>query len=150
MVGGGLVVCCVMLLLVGCSGTGKLSSDPAMNTFLEEVRSVVEGHDWPGVLEVVDRENYETQVRGMGIGEPQYVAELLGLHMVDNSIRRGERVEWSDLERIDDVMFDRMRSTGDWWEVEGSVRLDDGTRLHLNLMVMQDREGRYWLTGGVG
>lgn len=98
---------------------------------------------------MADPAHYRTQVVEHGMAEPQYVAELFGLHRVDNNIKRGERVEWSDLERIDSVELERISTTAGALRLVGTVTLRDGSTLQLRARVARD-EGRYVLTGGVG
>ena len=83
------------------------------------------------------------------MGEPQYVAELFGLHRVDNNIKRGDTVTWSDLERIESVSLQQIERTGDRYRLRGHVRLTGGATLELLAQILEQR-GRYCLTGGVG
>lgn len=83
------------------------------------------------------------------MSEPQYIAELFGLHHVGNTIKRGPRVEWSDLERIESAELERISTTGGSPRLTGTVTLRDGSTLELRARV-ERQEGRYVLTGGVG
>ncbi len=98
---------------------------------------------------MADTSHYRTQVIELGLGEPQYVAELFGLHRVDNDIKRGEVVQWSDLERIESVRMRELTPINGQYRLEGSVILEDGSDLELQSLIGRS-EDRYVLTGGVG
>lgn len=139
--------------LAGCASQGqqiRLSEDERLNGFLEDVRSAVEDRAWQDLLDAAEEEHHRAQVTEMGMSEPQYVAELLGLHMVDNDIGGGEPIEWEHLERIEALRFEDLESTSPTeWVAHGSIVLDDGRRLDVEATIVQ-REGRYRLGGGVG
>lgn len=140
------------LIATGCAaapGSPPLTPDPELNTFVREVERHLEAHAWQEVLAAADPDHRRTQVVEGGMGEAQYVAELFGLHRVDNNIKRGERVEWADLERIRSVRLGSLDPEGPPHALRGTVELRDGSTLRLRALVDR-RDGRYVLTGGVG
>lgn len=56
-------------------------------------------------------EHKDTQVDGMGMGYPQYVAELLDLHTVGNSIKTSEVLSAEDMDRIREIDFSKTLAT---------------------------------------
>lgn len=145
----------LLLLLLGtaCRSSPEppppLSDRPELNAFAREVEAAIERHAWRDVIAAASPEHYRTQVTEHGMPEAQYVAELFGLHRVDNSIKRGQRVEWSDLERVEDVELERITTIGPDRQLVGTVTLRDGTTLELRAQITRE-EGEYVLTGGVG
>ncbi len=146
----------VLLLLVGATSgcaprlrSPAFADTPELNAFAREIERSLEAHDWPSLLAAADPDHYRIQAVEGGMGEPQYVAELFGLHRVDNNIKRGDTVTWSDLERIESVTLQQVQPTGDRYRLRGHVRLTDGATLELLAQILEQR-GRYRLTGGVG
>lgn len=141
------------VLLAGCASERtqiRLSDDDRMNAFLEDVRDDVEEHAWERVLEAADNKHHSVQVLEMGMSEPQYVAELFGLHMVDNNIGGGEPIEWDHLRRINALRFETLEASAPHeWIARGHVELDGGERLDVEAIITQ-REGAYRLSGAVG
>lgn len=147
-----LAVVLLILLHTGCASTPEqppLTGDAELNAFVRAVERDLEGHAWQDVLGVADPDHYRTQVVEHGMPEPQYVAELFGLHRVGNNIERGGRIDWSDLERIRSVELESLSTTGPPHSVAGTVTLADGSTLRLQAQVAQ-MQGRYVLTGAVG
>lgn len=141
-----------LLLLPACRSTPEpppLSEDSALNAFARQVQGDLEAHAWGDLIAAAQESHYRTQVVEHGMSEPQYVAELFGLHRVGNSIERGEEIRWADLERIEAVELTSLSRSGGAATLEGRVRLRDGTTLELRSRVTRE-EGRYVLTGGVG
>ena len=141
------------VLLAGCASQRaqiRLSDDDRMNVFLEDVRDDVEEHAWERVLAAADTAHYRVQVLEMGMSEPQYVAELLGLHMVDNNIGGGEPIEWDHLRRINALRFETLEASAPReWVARGHVELEGGERLDVEAIIRQ-REGDFRLSGAVG
>lgn len=126
-----------------------LSADPELDAFARQVERHLEEHAWQELLAVSDPDHYRVQVVEHGMPEPQYVAELFGLHSVGNSIERGATLAWADLERIGSVELHEMERSGDAHRLTGTVSLDDGGTLELQARIRRT-DGRYVLTGGVG
>lgn len=148
-----LIALLVSFSLAGCASQRqqiRLSEDERLNGFLEDLRAAVENHAWQDLLDAAAEDHHHAQVIEMGMSEPQYVAELLGLHMVENDIGGGEPIEWNHLDRIETLHFDDLESTtpGEW-VARGSVVLDDGRRLDVEAIIVQ-LDGRYRMSGGVG
>lgn len=141
-----------LLAAAGCQPRAagpELSPDPRVNTFIAVIEKSLETHDWAALAELADSAHYHAQVVEHGMAEAQYVAELFGLHDVDNSIKRGETVTWSDLERIEDVTLHEIDRAAERLVVRGHVRLAGGEVLDLRAWVV-DRDGRLRLTSGFG
>jgi len=143
----------VPLLLAGCAPRALdaplVTANPALAQFAAELQERLETHDWPAILAVADPDQYETQVRQMGIGEPQYVAELFGLNTVGNTISDHGRIGWSDLERIQQVRITSLTSLNGDHELVGRVTLDDGSERAIRAQIIRPRE-HFLLTGAVG
>lgn len=142
----------LLILCAACRSTPDpppLTDDPELNAFVRQVAADLEAHDWQEIIGVADPDHYRIQVEEHGMPEPQYVAELLGLHRVGNDIKRGERVEWSDLERIEAVELHSLSRRVTRSTLAGTATLADGSTLSIRASVEQDG-GDYVLTGGVG
>lgn len=142
----------LVVVAAGCRSSPDrtpLSDQPELDAFARQVESQLEAHAWRDLIAAAEPAHYRTQVVEHGMPEPQYVAELFGLHRVDNNIRRGDRVTWSDLERIEAVDLERVDTTGASARLTGTVTLRDGSTLTLRAQVARD-QGEYVLTGGVG
>jgi hypothetical protein len=127
----------------------RLSPDPELNAFVRELEQALETHAWNDVLEDADPTHRRVQVIEHGMPEPQYVAELFGMHRVGNDIRLGSGVTWSDLERIEAVEFHELSPAGDRYDLTGDVRLAGGETLRLHAWIVRV-DGRFRLTGGFG
>lgn len=138
----------VMLVAACATRPAGVTSDPDLALFLRTVERSLERHDWAQIIAMADRNHYQTQVLEHGMSEPQYIAELFGLHSIDNNIRTGDRVSWSDLQRIDSIQLDAV-DDGRLRHLRGSVMLQDGERLELNAMIEESDRG-YVLTAGFG
>lgn len=143
----------LLVLLPSACGSAReapaLTADAELEAFARRVTAELESHDWRAVIDAAQQDHYRTQVVEHGMGEAQYVAELFGLHRVDNTIKRGERVGWSDLERIESVELERISTTGSDPQLVGTVTLRDGITLAFRARVTRE-DGRYVLTGGLG
>lgn len=142
----------LLLLLPGCRSTPEsppLTDEPELAAFARQVEADLEAHAWQDLLAVAQRRHYRTQVEEHGMSEPQYLAELFGLHRVDNDIKRGQRMEWSDLERIESVRLESLSPSGPDRTLRGTVTLRDGTTRRLQARIAREGQ-RYVLTGGVG
>lgn len=148
-----LSTCTLLLLIAGCAsqrGAVRLADDAELNRFLGDVLTSVEQHEWDAVISAADSAHYATQVQEVGIPEPQYVAELFGLHKVGNDIGGGEAIGWSDLNRIASMHLNSLEAVGaKRWSVSGEVQLGDGSRMNIDMLVMR-RGDVYQLTGGLG
>ncbi len=147
------LLCSLLLLLAACASqreTIRLAEDARLNHFLEDVRGNLESHLWEEILATADSAHYAIQVDEMGIPEPQYVAELFGLHRVGNNIGGGDPIQWADLNRIETVHLTSLEvDDPGGWSVRGEALLKDGSRLNVHMMIIP-RGQRFRLTGGVG
>lgn len=142
----------LLLFHTGCASTPEpppLTGDPELNAFAREVERNLEAHAWQNVLAVADPSHYRTQVVEHGMPEPQYVAELFGLHRVGNNFERGEQIEWSDLERIQAVEMESLSAAGGPHALTGTLTLVDGSTLQLRAQITRV-QGRFVLTGALG
>lgn len=142
----------LVLFNTGCASAPEqppLTSDAELNTFVRAVERSLEEHAWQEILAAADPSHYRTQVVEHGMPEPQYVAELFGLHRVDNNIKQGDRIEWSDLERIQSVELNSLSATGPPYALTGTIILADGSTLQLQAQITE-AQGRYVLTGALG
>lgn len=140
-----------LLLASSCATRdgATLTDDPALSSFLERIGTHLENHQWDAVIDQADPDHYRTQVQEVGLSEPQYIAELFGLHSPGNNIETGERPSRADLERIDTVEWTDVERSGDRIRAVGTARLNDGTSMNLQAQIVE-RDGDFRLTGGVG
>lgn len=146
------IVGACVLTAGGCQSRGpvsQLTPDPQLSSFVEKLAHDLEAHAWSEILATADPAHYRVQVTEHGMPEPQYVAELFGLHRVENNIRTGPSVSWSDLERIESVQLHALTQDDDRYTLTGTVRLAGGEMLDLRAWIIQE-QGRFRLTGGVG
>lgn len=127
----------------------QLSPDPQLNAFVLQLERDLEAHAWENILAVADPDHFRAQVTEHGMPEPQYLAELFGLHRVDNDIGRGERITRADLERITEVDLHELARENGRHTLTGQVRLTGGRTLQLRAWIVE-QEGRYRLTGALG
>jgi hypothetical protein len=133
-----------------CRAPGPgLSPDALLNAFVQQLAADLEAHAWRGLMAVGDPEHFRMQVTELGMGEAQYVAELFGLHDVDNDIGRGDRIRWEDLERIERVELHGLDGDGDTHILIGRVHLAGGGTLRLRASVVR-AGGALRLTGASG
>jgi hypothetical protein len=155
-----LLVSLALLALVGCSGArgsgdaiaaieDRLEGRGMLKTFLLDVASELERHDWDAFVGHASPPHRYAQVDDMGMGLPQYAAELLGLHNVGNSIKQGEMVTWHDMDRIARVRFTEVDDDMGVLIIRGEALLHDGTTLKIELWVAT-LGGEHVLTGAVG
>lgn len=138
---------------LAASPAPKVKGDASLQTFLRDVWSDVDARAWDRLLTRSDDEHRATQLDGMGMSPAQYVAELLGLHTVGNSIdAAGDGVTWSDLDALQTLKAAgtiRVPREEGPVTVQGSARTTDGRTLRLELLVIPTTRG-WRLSGGVG
>ncbi|MEX2584523.1 MAG: hypothetical protein WD766_14740 [Gemmatimonadota bacterium] len=147
----------LLLLIAVPAGCALISGEPEeepfraedLEAFTERIRESFAVHEWQALLAAADPEHYRTQVVELGMDEPQYVAELFGLHTVNNTIQEGDTLEWSDLERTESVSLRPASDEGPPYRLIGTVILENGERLEIDATAIRIR-GRFALTGGVG
>ncbi len=148
------------LLAAGCSGPqdggdaiaaieDRLEGREMLRAFLLGVAREVSRHDWEAVTSRASPPHRYAQVDGMGMGLPQYVAELMGLHNVGNSIKRGEIVTWEDMDRLARIRFTEVDEDSGVLIVRGEALLLDGSVLKIEIWVAT-LGGEHVLTGAVG
>lgn len=151
----------LVLLVSGCGPAHQGDSsavsaiDPVLKgrgplrQLLVAVATDVANHDWDGFLGRCSEMHFAAQVEDMGMGRPQYIAEMLGLHMVGNSIKLGEMVQYSDLDRLTGVRFDTVEEAYGVMIIKGQAFLKDEPPLKLEIWV-SNIGGELKLTGALG
>lgn len=111
------------------------------------VKSVDQG-SWLSLTRFADADHKQAQV-GRGMGVPQYVAELLGLHSVGNSLSTGVITD-DDLNRVRDLSFSKAERSGNIVTLTGKATVSEGsgartlrTSIDIDISSMK-------LTGGLG
>jgi len=148
------------ILAAGCSGArgggdaiaalgDRLDGRTTLRTFLLDIAQEVETHDWEALLTRASPPHRYAQVEGMGMGLPQYLAELMGLHMVGNSIKQGDSVTYGDLDRLAKIRFTELDEDLGVLIIRGEAILTDGSFLKIELWVAT-LGGEHVLTGAVG
>jgi hypothetical protein len=127
-------------------------NDYILQDFLERLTAAVERHDWRMVLTLFQGSNFKDQT-GIGIDQPQYIAEGLGLHMVGNSIVKGnEHIEFKHLNDITRIELTRMTGPDEQGllTIYGQVTRADGTPLKVEISLRRTETGGYELAPAVG
>ena len=141
------------VLLAGCPPkvSPDVAQDVPVETFVREVADLAEQHSWNAIVERADDAHRTIQLHQMGMNTEQYVAELLGLHTVGNSIdATGDGIDADDLARIQEVLVEEVPVVGDGFEAHGVVVLKGGARLRFTLVVITPPDGSFRLSGAVG
>lgn len=120
-----------------------------LRTFLLGIAGDVHRHDWDALVGRASPPHRNAQVDGMGMGLPQYAAELMGLHNVGNSIKQGEIVTWEDMNRLARIRFTEVDEDSGVLIVRGEALLLDGSTLKIEIWV-GTLGGEHVLTGAVG
>ncbi len=127
------------------TATGVSPAAQALSAFSAGLEKGIEAHDWKGLAKHFNVENRATQ-KELGIGDAQYLAEGLGLHMVDNSLP-GDITKFSALDQIASVKLERTQ------DAEGNLRgvatLKDGSQLDVSIPVVSKGKG-FEITPAVG
>ena len=127
-------------------------NDYILQDFLERLTAAVERHDWRMVLTLFQGSNFKDQT-GIGIDQPQYIAEGLGLHMVGNSIVKDkEHIEFKHLNEISGIELTRMTGPDEQGllTIYGKVTRADGTSLKVEVPLRRTETGGYELAPAVG
>ena len=127
-------------------------SDHILEDFLQRLTAAVERHDWRMVLTLFQGSNFKGQTE-IGIDQPQYIAEGLGLHMLGNSLtKENERIEFANLNGIERIELTGMTGpdSQSLLTVTGHVLLRDGTRLKVEIPLHRTETGGYELEPAVG
>lgn len=132
-----LALVAVVALLASCrtADVQPLSSNQELNRFARQVESAIEAHDWDQIIEMSDREIYREKVVEHGMPEPQFVAELFGLHRTGNNIETDGRPSRADLARIEAVELESIDTAPTPHLLHGSVTLSDGSTLDLEARI---------------
>ena len=156
----GMALVLTLGLVIGCSGARgggdaiatiehHLEGREMLRTFLLAVADEVQRHDWDALVERASPPHRQAQVEDLGMGLPQYAAELLGLHTVGNSIKQGGIITWADLDRLVRIRFTEVDEDLGVLILRGEAQLDDGSVLKIEIWV-GTLGGEHVLTGGVG
>lgn len=135
-----------------CTRTAlPVPADEGLAAFLARVARAAEGHDWQALLALAAAEHRAAQIDQLGMTEPAYLAELLGLHYVGNSLDGDDvGVTLDKLATIAKLEPTDVAATGrGTFDVTGWVTLTTGVRLRLTLHVTREA-GRFALFGALG
>ena len=128
-------------------------SDHILQDFLERLTAAVEQHDWRMVLTLFQGSNFKGQTE-IGIDQPQYIAEGLGLHMAENSLVAGdgERIEFAHLDEIKRIELTGMTGPDNegLLTITGFILRRDGSRLKVEIPLRRTETGGYELAPAVG
>lgn len=127
------------------TASGPSAAAKALGEFVSGLEKSIEAHDWKGLAKHFNVENRATQ-KELGIGDAQYLAEGLGLHMVDNSLP-GDITQFSALDQIASVTLHREKD-GDG-NIRGVATLKDGSELAVSIPVSSKGKG-FEITPAVG
>lgn len=125
--------------------TKPSGAEKALAKFVDGLESQINAHDWKGLMKSFNAENRATQ-KELGVGDAQYIAEGLGLHMVDNSLP-GDITKMSALNQIKSVTLHREGSLDG--EIKGVATLKDGSELAVSIPVSAKGKG-FEITPAVG
>jgi hypothetical protein len=116
----------------------------------ERLLEAVNTQDWKGFIELADPSNVKGQ-KEMGIGQYQYIAEALGLHMVDNTLK-GDITKKATLEQVSKITLQRAGEPDASGAVSftGTATLKNGEKLKVNIDAHNRPDGTFWLTPAVG
>lgn len=134
-----------------CTRTPLPALEGPLADFFGRLERATERHDWKALLALAAPEHRREQIDRLGMTEPTYLAELLGMHYVDNSIGGDDgRVTVEDLDTIRGVeVTDLARTEHETYEATGWVTLTTGGRLRLTLRLRRAGE-RLVLFGALG
>jgi hypothetical protein len=120
-----------------------------LSAFLAQVKRASEAHDWPGLLALCSAVHKKSQITDMHQPREAYLAEILGVHVVGNSLN-DDAVTFADLARIGTITYVDVSMEGNgWFAVLGTVTIKDHPPLRLELHVATEN-GQFRLSGAVG
>ncbi len=114
------------------------------------VKSVDQG-SWLSLTRFADADHKKMQT-GLGMSVPQYVAELLGLHTVGNSLNTGA-ITADDMSRVRDLSFSKAERSGDVVTLTGKATIGEGSgvrTLRTRIDIDISDAAQMKLTGGMG
>ncbi len=129
----------------------SIKHEQELQKFLGEIKKDVEAHNWENIFAKSSKKHYLAQFKA-GIKPPQYAAEILGIHSVDNNIVSGDKkVEYADLNKLQKVGFQTISFDEAQKNivVTGKASLNDKSKLNVTLFI-EVVDGKYALTGAVG
>jgi len=114
------------------------SPHKALGAFVSGLEKSIESHDWKGLMKAFNAENRAGQKEIGVTSDAQYIAEGLGLHMVDNTLP-GDIQKFSSLNNIASVKLGKELDAGG--EITGTATLKDGSKLNVNIYVVPKGAG---------
>jgi hypothetical protein len=116
----------------------------------ERILEAVNAKDWKGFTEMCDPANVKGQ-KELGVGQYQYVAEALGLHMVDNTLP-GDIKKKATLDQVEKLTLGRPSGPDANGEVSftGTATLKNGDKLKVSIDGHSRPDGNFWITPPVG
>ena len=122
---------------------------PALARLLADVKRTVEAHQWHALLELCASDHRKAQIGEMHQDVDTYLAEILGLHSVGNSLA-DDRVTQAALDRIERITYVEIVDDGDgWFSIIGIVSIKGRPDLRLELRATSSGQ-RFVLSGALG
>lgn len=123
-----------------------LSGEPGLNGFISEISNAFMRHDWRDLSYMLHPSDYAEQfsfIRNGSGSDAEAVAQVLeetfslrmiGNVLLPNELRRANR-PFDGLNRIRGVQISSVEPRGEYFDVEGTVTLDDRTSRSLSFAV---------------
>ena len=129
----------------------KIEDDQKLVMFLNSFLDAAEEHRWNDVMNYFDEANYQGQ-HEMGIEQPQYIAEGMGLGMVDNHLidRPKDQSDFQRLNGIVKITLEKVVKDGHSVTVTGKAKLFDKSFRKVTLYLIKKENGDYIITPAVG
>jgi hypothetical protein len=131
----------------------RFAEDRVLYSFLDDVTSAVERHDWEQLLTYFYEETYLIQTQEFSLSDSAFILGAFGLNMVDNALvaPAEDSSPFAALNQIDTITItERVNSGIGAAELRGFVTLIEGGRLHITLFLRRSPTGRYEIVSPVG
>ena len=131
----------------------RFAEDRVLYSFLDDVTTTVEQHDWEQLLTYFYEETYLIQSQEFNLSDAEFILGAFGLNMVDNAlVAPPENMSpFAALNQIDTITItERVNSGIGAAELRGFITLIDGGRLHITLFLRRSPTGRYEIVSPVG
>lgn len=116
----------------------------------ERLLDAVNNKDWKGFMELCDPENVKGQ-KELGVNQWQYIAEALGLHMVDNNLP-GDVRKKATLDQLDHITLKRAPAAdaNGTLDFKGTATLKNGEKRNVEILGTARPGGTFWVSPAVG
>lgn len=139
-----------LLVLLPLLATAQTAEPPAAAQLRQRIEQAVQTRQYSQITTMAEAWHRKAQMADMGMAEPQYIAELLDLHRLGNSLDRDDKgLDWKDLRRLRGVELQPPLIKGQTLIYEGTALLKGGQRLKVKIEMVPCATG-YCLTGAVG